>query len=71
MIVMTTGGNHGGGIVEVSEADEGMSRTLNEQCLVDQSTDPSQYKGKKALENGLDDRREVREFRGRVSDGRW
>jgi hypothetical protein len=71
MIVVTTDGNHGGGIVEVSEADEGMSGTLNEECLIDQGTEPDEDEGKKALEECLDDGREVREFRGRVSDGRW
>ena len=71
MIVVVTGGNHGGRIVKVSEADEGMSGTLNEQRLIDQGTDPSENEGKKALEEGLDDGREVGELGGRVGDGRW
>jgi hypothetical protein len=66
MIVVTTDGDDGGGIVEVGEADKRMAGTLEEHSLIHESTDPGEDEGEKAAETSLDDWREVRKVGRRV-----
>ena len=70
-IVVLTGGDDVGRVVEVGEADKRMGGTLNEQCLIDQGTEPGQNEGEKAVKEGLDEGWQVREGGGRVGDRRW
>jgi hypothetical protein len=71
MIVVTAGSNDGRGVVEASDANEGMAGTLEEHGLIDEGTDPGEDEGEKAAEESLDDRREVREVGGRVRGRKW
>jgi hypothetical protein len=66
MIVVATDGDNSGGVVEVGETNEGMAGTVEEHGLIHEGTDPGEDEGEKALEESLDDGREVRKFGVRV-----
>ena len=71
MIGVTAGSKNGRGVVEASDATEGMAGTLEEHGVIDKGTDPGEDEGEKAAEESLDDRREVREVGGRVRGRKW
>ena len=48
-----------------------MGSTLNEESLIDESTEPSEDEGKEARENRLDERREVWQSSGGVGEREW
>ncbi len=71
VIVVAARGDHGGGVIELGEADERMVGTLDQQALVDQGTDPREDEREKTLEQGLHHRGEIGQRGERVSGRRW
>jgi len=71
MIVVTTCGDNGGGIVEVGEANEWVTGTLEEHGLINECAYPGEDEGEKAVEDSLDEGWEVRKFGGRVRGWEW
>ena len=71
MIVVAACSDNGRGVVEVSETDERMAGTLEEHSLIDEGTDPGEDQGEKAVEESLDDWREVRKVSVGVRGREW
>ena len=71
MIVGATGSYDSGGVVEASEANEGMTGALGQQRLIDQGTNPGQNEREKALEQDMYAWWEVGELGSWVGGREW
>jgi hypothetical protein len=71
MIVVATGDDNSGGVVEEGEADEWMAGALDEHGLINECAYPGEDEGEKAAEDSLDEGWEVRKFGGRVRGWEW